>query len=63
MKDQLFATGNDFVAALAERHDDRDLSPKQPSAYALLLGRPVGKIFSNVPERPEVSTSAILGYN
>jgi hypothetical protein len=33
------------------------------SAYRLLLQNPVSSIVGNVPERPEVSSSAILGYN
>ncbi|MEN8503581.1 MULTISPECIES: hypothetical protein [Paraburkholderia] len=48
--------------------DAKDLREKasaqdQMSRYNTLLAGPIASIVCNVPERPEVQTIAILGYN
>lgn len=38
-------------------------SRERKSSYTTLLGAPVSEIAANVPDRPDVSWVAILGYN
>lgn len=42
----------------ANKHEKR-----RPSSYATLLEAPLSSIVSNVPDRADVTSSAILGYN
>ncbi|RDU95767.1 hypothetical protein [Trinickia dinghuensis] len=36
---------------------------QRPSSYATLLEAPLSSIVSNVPDRADVMSNAILGYN
>jgi hypothetical protein len=51
------------VARHVEHCDAATAESKITSPYALLLREPMSTIVTNVPDRPDVSSVSILGYN
>jgi len=45
------------------RKGKRDVADRVPSSYRSFLASSLSTIAANVPERADVSSSAILGYN